>query len=43
MLAGEIRVLEIAQEVVETASFDEAVNFIKNEAFSALSIDDPTP
>lgn len=42
-LSGEIRVLEIAQEVVETSSFDEAVNFIENEAFSALIIDDPTP
>lgn len=42
-LAGEIRALEIAQEVVETASFDEAVSFIKNEVFSALIIDDPTP
>ncbi len=42
-LAGEIRVLEIAQEVVETADFDEAVNFIKNEDFSALIMDDPSP
>ncbi len=42
-LAGEIRVLEIAQEVVETDNFEEAVDFIRNEAFSALIIDDPTP
>lgn len=42
-LAGEIRVLEIAQEVVETPSFDEAVSFLQNERFSAVIADDPTP
>lgn len=42
-LAGEIRVLDIAQEVVETASFDEAIRFIQSESFSALIADDPTP
>ncbi len=41
-LAGEIRVLDIAQEVVETASFDEAIRFIQSESFSALIADDPT-
>lgn len=42
-LAGEIKVLDIAREVVETGDFDEAVNFIENGVFSALIIDEPTP
>ncbi|MBR1777480.1 MAG: response regulator transcription factor [Alphaproteobacteria bacterium] len=41
-LAGELRVLDIAQEVDETASFDEAVNLLKQESFSALIIDEAT-
>lgn len=41
-LAGELRVLDIAQEVDETASFDEAVAMSEQESFSALIIDEAT-
>lgn len=40
-LAGELRALEIAQEVDETSSFDEVVDLLKRENFSALIIDSP--
>lgn len=42
-LAGEIRALDIAQEVDETASFGEIEVLMERESFSALIIDEATP
>lgn len=41
-LAGEIRALDIAQEVDETAVFDEIKTQSEQESFSAMIIDEPT-
>ena len=42
-LAGEIRALDIAQEVDETAVFEEIKTLSEQENFSAFIIDGPTP
>jgi len=42
-LAGEIRALDVAQEVDETASFGEIKVLTEQESFSAFIIDEPTP
>ena len=41
-LAGEIRALDIAEEVDETASFEEIKTLSEQESFSAFIIDEPT-
>lgn len=41
-LAGEIRALGIADEIVETDDFDAACGAMKREKFSALIFDEPT-
>lgn len=41
-LAGEIRALDIAQEVDETSSFDDVKTLSERESFSAVIIDEPT-
>ena len=41
-LAGEIRALDIAQEVEETSSFEEMEEKMKQTAFSALIVDEVT-
>ncbi|MBO4521297.1 MAG: response regulator transcription factor [Alphaproteobacteria bacterium] len=42
-LAGELRALDIAEEVDEIASFDEIKTLTEQESFSAFIIDEPTP
>ena len=42
-LAGEIRALNIADEVDETASFEEIKTLTEQESFSAFIIDEPMP
>lgn len=42
-LAGELRALDIAEEVDETASFEEVKTLSEQESFSAFIIDEPTP
>lgn len=41
-LAGELRALNIADEVTEPETFDQAIQLIEAEKFSALIFDDPT-
>lgn len=42
-LAGEIRALDIADEVDEISSFEEIKTLSEQESFSAFIIDEPTP
>lgn len=41
-LAGEMRALSVADEVVETDTFDAAADAMKHEKFSTLIFDEPT-
>ena len=41
-LAGELRALDIAQEADETSSFEETLDLLKQESFSALIVDSAT-
>ena len=42
-LAGELRALDIADEVDETASFEETISLSEKESLSAFIIDEATP